>query len=251
MTFNFIGMVTIFVRKFSWIINSLVFITMRLKFGVCFPAIRDNNCSRLNSFLDDRQWCLFVPFFHCHQKTFPAVFLNSSKDPLTFNMMTTVVFLFRQSVRLFHFCQVSHCYLVEWFRKLRDRNCRSPPQCFQLVLVHVLFAPDQDLGTTNMSSSKFLPRWSCYYQTSFLSWSIPLPCVFYHYLPFCIPTSNHLIDPRTWSNSFLQHTSDKNVLLPSALHPLTSVPIFLCPAFTLPGCHITTYCVCGCDHSSL
>ena len=47
-SFNFIGMITVFVHEFYRVVHCSVFIAMRLEFGVRFLAVRHYNCSRFN-----------------------------------------------------------------------------------------------------------------------------------------------------------------------------------------------------------
>lgn len=93
-SFNFIGMITVFVHEFYRVVHCSVFIAMRLEFGVRFPAVRHYNCSRFNPVLNNGQQCVFVSLLDCHQKTFPAFLLYTSKHPLPFNVMSSVVLSF-------------------------------------------------------------------------------------------------------------------------------------------------------------
>ena len=47
-SFNFIGMITVFVHEFYRVVHCSVFIAMRLEFGVRFLAVRHYNCSQFN-----------------------------------------------------------------------------------------------------------------------------------------------------------------------------------------------------------
>ena len=93
-SFNFIGLITVFVHEFYRVVHCSVFIAMRLEFGVRFPAVRHYNCSRFNPVLNNGQQCVFVSLLDCHQKTFPAFLLYTSKHPLPFNVMSSVVLSF-------------------------------------------------------------------------------------------------------------------------------------------------------------
>ena len=79
---------------FYRVVHCSVFIAMRLEFGVRFPAVRHYNCSRFNPVLNNGQQCVFVSLLDCHQKTFPAFLLYTSKHPLPLNVMSSVVLSF-------------------------------------------------------------------------------------------------------------------------------------------------------------
>ena len=91
-TFNFIGTVSLFVHKFLRVIHCSVCIAMLFEIAVRFPAVGYYNCSWFNPLFYQGQQSCFVSFVDCHHKTFPTLLLDSSKNPLSFDVMSSMLF---------------------------------------------------------------------------------------------------------------------------------------------------------------
>ena len=135
MTFNIFGMVTVFVHKFSWMINSSVLITMCLRFWVRFQAIRtEQYLIQAQSIF--RWWAvLFVsPGFPLPPENISCCFAPFLQRPTDLQRgdhggISSCQIYF---VNLYDFSiSTMFRFLVEWFRRLRNRSCPNPPHCFQ------------------------------------------------------------------------------------------------------------------------
>ena len=131
MTFNFIDMVTVFVHKFTWIINSSVFITMCLSLEYAFQQSETITVPGSIHF-----WMMGSSV--CSSRFSTATkkhFLPSSSIPPKTQWPSTWwpqrYFLLPNSLSsvctTFPFARSFSLFLVEWSRKLRDRSCPSPP----------------------------------------------------------------------------------------------------------------------------
>lgn len=91
---NFIGMTSTVINKFYRMIDCLVLTTIFVKIVISLPAIGNNCCSRCNPLLNKRQQSCLVSLFDSDNEAVTRVLLNSSKNPLSFQMMPSLIFLF-------------------------------------------------------------------------------------------------------------------------------------------------------------
>ena len=84
----------VWVHKIVGVINCQMVEPFFIRAVTCFPAITNNCASWQDPFLDCLQKCFSVSILHCLKKQFLSVHLNATKNPLTFNFSTYVIFVF-------------------------------------------------------------------------------------------------------------------------------------------------------------